>query len=284
VIDPLRLLGPLFLALLAAVGVEQLTRARGLEAPGFRDPARRALGLGVMTAVLWLTVFVGLGQVGLPAADVQSVPIPALFTGHAILVAGLLAWFLLGHAGWVEPEPPLGQVLREQVGLASRAPWREVGLGLGLGLIAWPVVLGALLVLGFSLLALGGGELVPQQPPPLIVWLAGLPVAVKLAVALSAGVVEELFFRGFLQPRVGIAFSTLLFVLAHLTYDQPLLLVGVTLLSLFFAGLVAWRQNIWAAMVAHALFDAGQLLFLIPWALRQGAEAATTVAGALPAG
>jgi membrane protease YdiL (CAAX protease family) len=80
-------------------------------------------------------------------------------------------------------------------------------------------------------------------------------------------VVEEAFFRGFLQPRAGIALSTGLFVLAHAGYEQPLMLVGITLLSLLFAFLVRWRQNIWPAVVAHAVFDAVQLLIVVPTAL-----------------
>jgi hypothetical protein len=62
-------------------------------------------------------------------------------------------------------------------------------------------------------------------------------------VSLSAGFVEEIFFRGFLQPRVGIALSTAFFVLAHVSYGQPLMLVGIALLSLIFGFLVRWRQT-----------------------------------------
>ena len=50
-------------------------------------------------------------------------------------------------------------------------------------------------------------------------------VAVVLIVGL-ASFAEELFFRGFLQPRVGIPFSTALFVLAHLSYEQPFMLLA----------------------------------------------------------
>ena len=78
---------------------------------------------------------------------------------------------------------------------------------------------------------------------------------------------EETFFRGFLQPRVGIALSTALFVLAHASYEQPLMLVGITLLSLVYGFLVKWRQNIWPAITAHVLFDAVQLTVVIPKAL-----------------
>jgi membrane protease YdiL (CAAX protease family) len=81
-------------------------------------------------------------------------------------------------------------------------------------------------------------------------------------------VVEETFFRGFLQPRIGIGLSTCLFAFAHLSYDQPLMLVGITALSLFYGALVRWRRNLWAAIVAHFLFDAIQLLVVIPAILK----------------
>lgn len=98
-------------------------------------------------------------------------------------------------------------------------------------------------------------------------------MGVRLALSLSAGVVEETFFRGFLQPRVGIATSTILFVLAHMSYEQPFMLLGVSFLSILFAMLVRWRQNIWAAMTAHAVFDAIQLLFVIPNAMEMFQQA-----------
>ena len=56
--------------------------------------------------------------------------------------------------------------------------------------------------------------------------------------------------------------------MAHLSYDQPFLLIGVGLLSLLFASLVIWRQSIWAAISAHAVFDTIQLLIVIPAAMR----------------
>jgi membrane protease YdiL (CAAX protease family) len=143
----------------------------------------------------------------------------------------------------------------------------ELGLGLVAGIGAWLLVIGFLLLLGTLLWSLGGEEMLPTEPPAVIPWIAALPVGLRIALSLSAGVVEETFFRGFLQPRVGIMLSTLLFVLAHASYEEPLMLVGVTLLSIIYALLVRWRQNIWPAIVAHALFDALQLLVVIPTAL-----------------
>ena len=89
----------------------------------------------------------------------------------------------------------------------------------------------------------------------------------RVALSLAAGFFEELFFRGLLQPRGGIALSTALFVLAHSSYEQPFMLVGLTFLSLVLAYLVRWRQTIWPAIVAHAAFDLFQLLVIIPTVL-----------------
>jgi membrane protease YdiL (CAAX protease family) len=109
-----------------------------------------------------------------------------------------------------------------------------------------------------------GGERALPQPSAIVPWIAALPILVRVMVSLSAGFVEEIFFRGFLQPRIGIALSTAFFVLAHVSYGQPIMLVGITLLSLIFAALVRWRQTIWPAIAAHALFDGVQLLIIIP--------------------
>jgi membrane protease YdiL (CAAX protease family) len=122
--------------------------------------------------------------------------------------------------------------------------------------------------------ALGGEEILPTEPPELIPWVVGLPILVRAAIGVTAGVVEETFFRGFLQPRVGVLLSSALFVLAHLSYDQPFMLVGIAALSLLFAWLVRWRRSILPAIVAHAVFDLIQLLIVVPQILKRLPEVA----------
>jgi membrane protease YdiL (CAAX protease family) len=176
----------------------------------------------------------------------------------------------------VEAGPPLappvkttlGSQFAAQLGFRAVSPLAEVGFGLVAGFAIWFAVLAALFVIAAVTVALGGEKLLPKQAPAMIPWIAGLPIGIRILLSLSAGVVEETFFRGLLQPRVGIAFSTVCFVLAHAAYGQPFMLIGVTLLSLIYAFLVRWRQNLWPAIAAHALFDAVQLLVVIPAALR----------------
>jgi membrane protease YdiL (CAAX protease family) len=145
---------------------------------------------------------------------------------------------------------------------------RELGLGILVGVASWFAVLLAALVLALVLYAFGAEGVAPKEPPELVVWIAALPFGIRLLACLSAGVVEETFFRGFLQPRIGIALSTVFFVLGHLAYGQPILLFGVTILSLIYGLLVRWRQTIWPAIAAHALFDGVQLLIVIPTTLK----------------
>lgn len=199
--------------------------------------------------------------------DLAGMTTSRLFLLHMLLVVSLGCWYGLGFVGADFRRPIDALRWPTQFGFRAPAIGREIGVGLVVGIGAWLVTLGVLLGVALFLWQVVGEEALPKEPPPVIPWIAALPIWVRLLLSLSAGVVEETFFRGFLQPRVGIAASTVLFVLAHASYEQPLMLVGVALLSLIYAFLVKWRQNIWPAIAAHALFDAVQLVVVIPTAL-----------------
>lgn len=317
----LRIALPLALAFGVALALDLMSDARGVLPPGFRSFWRRGLATLAVTLLLAVGVFAPLGALGAKdaAPDPSAISTPQLFLLHALMVATIGIWFLLGYAGRgarqlpapalpvaVEeppsplpdplappasfdeafeaepaylslppvpaPLPPrisLGRQFAAQLGFlpATTVP-REIGLGLLLGIGAWVTVLLALMAVAGVLWAVGGESAVPKAPPALVPLIAALPVWVRFLVSLSAGVVEESFFRGFLQPRVGILLSTACFTLAHLSYGQPFMLVGIALLSLIYGLLVKWRQNVWPAIAAHALFDGVQLLVIVPAALK----------------
>lgn len=264
-------------AVLGALLLDVVCAARGLLPPGLRIPWRRALADLTVALLLAIAVFAPLGSLGMKTSteDLSNISTPQLFLLHVLMVITMGVWFLLGFAGEearpAPPPPPRVPLRRQflaQFGYLAPSIPREIGLGVLLGIGAWVAVIVALLVVAGVVLALGGEKAIPKSPPALIPLIAGLPVWVRFLVSLSAGVVEESFFRGFLQPRIGILASTGFFVLAHLSYGQPFMLVGISLLSLIYAFLVRWRQNVWPAMAAHALFDGVQLLVVVPAALR----------------
>lgn len=288
----LRVLGTAVLAIGGAVALDLMAQAKGLHPPGFRVLWRRVLADLAVAFILGIGVFAPIGAIGLGLQpDLTNIRAPQLFQLHLLMIATMAVWFLAGYAVRPAPSPvapeaalpdepgllaapappprvPLGRQFLAQFGfLAPNVP-REVGLGLALGLGGWVVVLAILFAVALTVWALGGEDALPQETSAVVPFIAGLPIWLRLLISLSAGVVEESFFRGFLQPRVGIVLSTAFFALAHLSYQQPFMLIGITLLSLIYALIVRWRQSVWAAIAAHTLFDAVQLLIVVPAALR----------------
>lgn len=285
----LRLAGTAVLGLGAAWLLDRRCQLKGLLPPGFKTAWRRGLALAILGVILWIGVFLPLAEIGIEReVDLAKASIPQLFALQALMAVALAAWFLLGYAGVAreagetaagdagsagsESERPLRpswvRQVAAQLGFRAASVWRELGLGVLLGVGAWGAVLLTLVCIVALLWLVGGEGALPKSPPAVVPWIAGLPVGVRLLVSLSAGVVEETFFRGFLQPRLGIVLSTCMFALAHVGYGQPLLVVGVFILALIYALLVRWRQTVWPAIAAHALFDGIQLLVIIPWALK----------------
>lgn len=290
-VSALRLLVALLMAAATALAVDRWTEARGFLPPGFARPWRRAAALAVLAGIFFVGIFLPVALFGVEreVLSPEDMTTPQLFLLQGLLLLSLVLWFLLGFAGTagrrrpeaavepeaaVDPEAPqaprpegLAAAFARQFGLRAPRPAVELGVGLAAGVGGWVAVILLMLAVVAVVWALGGEELLPTEPPELIPWVAGLPLAVRAAIGLTAGVVEELFFRGFLQPRVGIALSSALFVLAHLSYDQPFMLVGIAALSLLFAALVRWRRSILAAIAAHAAFDLIQLLIVVPQVL-----------------
>jgi membrane protease YdiL (CAAX protease family) len=88
-------------------------------------------------------------------------------------------------------------------------------------------------------------------------------------VSISAGVGEELLFRGFLQaaiadwtnPWIALAIASLLFGLAH--FITPMYAVLATLLGAYLGGLWLACDNLLAPIVTHALYDFLALVYLL---------------------
>lgn len=254
--------------------IDRSMATRGLLPPGFAGTSpvavrRRVLAMVLLALFLWLGVFAAAGQIGLPSRveiDFERLSPLNLFLMHGILVATLAAWMVLGY--W-RCGHDADTVIMTQLGLRTRPGQTiptEIGIGLGAGVVLWGGVLTLVMLSALIVGAVGGFENLPNEAPEMVLWMGSLPVFLRLMVSLSAGVVEEVFFRGFLMPRAGFVTSNVLFVLAHINYEQPFMLLGVALLSVGFSYLTIWRGNIWPAIAAHFLFDAIQLLILVPTA------------------
>jgi membrane protease YdiL (CAAX protease family) len=138
----------------------------------------------------------------------------------------------------------------------------RVGLGLFVDLDSWWIDLGIGLVAGGLLIFVWA--LARQSLPAarkleseLTELLGPLNTAEVLALALLSGFAEELFFRGAMQGAWGWLPATLLFALLHAgpgaayrTWTVFAAIAGLTL-----AGLMIWRGNLMAPVVAHVLVN-----------------------------
>lgn len=190
------------------------------------------------------------------ASDLARTPFYALFALHAILVLFMAGWWIA--AG----RPALTDFFNIQRGRSGEA----VMIGLAVGVGGWIFTLIVAVVIAAILAATGLVE--PPQPSPVIGFMASLPVWKKLLLVLSAMTIEEAFFRAWLQKRIGLIASTTLFALAHFTLGQPLLLIGVFVISLVIGFTFYRTKNVLPGVVAHGVFDAVQLFVIIPIAFK----------------
>lgn len=88
--------------------------------------------------------------------------------------------------------------------------------------------------------------------------LRGIDTPEVIALALLSGFAEELFFRGAAQGAWGWPVATLLFALLHVGPGAAFRswTVFAAVAGLLFAGLMLWRGNLLAPVVAHALVNA----------------------------
>jgi membrane protease YdiL (CAAX protease family) len=216
-------------------------------------------------AYIWLGVFlIGLAllvtnsaQHETSATEFAKMPFYSIFFLHAILIVFLLGW-------WAATGFPN---LREFLNIRHERPAEVVAIGISVGVGGWMITLLTAGLIALLLQATGVLEKAPE-PPAMIGFMAGLALWKKALIVLSAMTVEEAFFRSFLQKRIGLIASTALFALAHFTYGNPLLLIGVTVVSIII-GITFYRtKNVIPGVLAHGVFDAIQLFVIVPIAYR----------------
>jgi membrane protease YdiL (CAAX protease family) len=174
--------------------------------------------------------------------------VPLALALYAVMAAAAVAWRLLSDgqspflaAGGV-PVPEGGQLLQHAL----------LGMLAGGGLVAasrlWTLYTRMGRVLAEHLAAILGP-------------LSGAQVVV---LALASGLGEEVFFRGALQPRVGLVIASLLFGLAHLVPRRELLAwAGFAVLAgLLLGALFECTGNLLAPALAHVVVNGVNLRWL----------------------
>ena len=138
----------------------------------------------------------------------------------------------------------------ERLGLVRPAPWH---------------IFAALAVAGLFVAVSQGAEYLQQAVDPALAhrisqatshYYAGITgIAGITVIALAPGIAEESFFRGALQPRLGVVLAALAFAAIHSQYALTIDTLLVFTLGCGL-GIVRRQLNTTAAIVSHATYNA----------------------------
>lgn len=242
--------------------VQARSRALFVE-DGFEEPGRRAVAMGLLAGVLLLTVAIPFAG-GLAGAkpETKELSLVSVFAVHGMLLFFLACYYALSGRRSVV----------EFLHLKTERAGAEIARGALIGVAGWLLtIVTAMVLVGiwYFVAHRARGETAGGSISPTIVWLVSRPLWVRLSIVASAMVVEELFFRSFLQPRVGPVAATLMFTAAHGAYGQPLMLVGILVISTVLSVTFARSRSVLPCIAAHGVFDAIQMFVVIPWYLSQ---------------
>ncbi len=212
-----------------------------------------ALGLAVLAVGLNLSQVPLIGGLGVMAASDAQIPFLDLVLSNVPIVL-----FALVGVGFLIRRSP--RETWRRLGL-ERMTWRQVGLVAGLAVVILALYYG--LDSMWRLLDPDGYEMMTALGE--VLYGGAMGVWQGIAISLMAGVVEELFFRGALQPRFGFWLTAVIFTAAHVQYGFTLAAVEVFLGALAL-GWLRQRENTTSCILLHTLYNVvGLLVFpLLP--------------------
>lgn len=181
---------------------------------------------------------------------VQPITTPAVYAGLGFAVYWALAACLLVLTRFGEGRPLASMGFK-------RLSWRMGALAVGLGVV---------LSLAVPLLTLLASQVLPVVESGGVTDMAShYPAGVILLSILTAGITEEVLFRGYAIERLSQltgnlwlsgAISLLAFVLTHLSGWNLVHILGVVFpLGVIMTGLYLWQRNLGFLIIVHVLVD-----------------------------
>jgi membrane protease YdiL (CAAX protease family) len=198
----------------------------------------------LVVANLLFTVGMGIGNIANMMQQAGPTDLtPSLWTQEI-----MMAVMALVGVGWLARRS-LAEGLQRLAIVKPNLRQALAGACIGAGLAVLIVILEALLGKVGIVTDADVQKLSEQLLGPLVQGPFGI-----ITLGLAAALGEETLFRGALQPRFGLLFTTLLFALLHSTYGLSLATVFVFGIGLVL-GLVRLRANTTTSMIVHAIYN-----------------------------
>ena len=146
----------------------------------------------------------------------------------------------------------------DRLGLRMPTP-RELLIGAGTALLMIGIAIGV----GFFWEIIVGEDTLQQQTQVSAMLSQSITtLGVALIISSTAAIGEEIAFRGALQPIFGVAVTSLFFALVHIQYTLTPASLIIVVVG-FALGILRQRYNTTTAIVAHFLYNYGQMFALI---------------------
>ena len=215
-------------------------------------PVARVRHTIVLLAIMAALAAAGAAYQGAPQTA-HAAPRPSVFALYLPLLVSewLMFWYV-----WARGLRPAGVPLRELIGARWRGP-ADVLRDLALGVLLW----GAWRAIELAWNAASGTDtarsvavLLPRGLAEGVLWSA---------LACTAGFVEEVVYRGYLQrqfaawtqrPALALVLQALVFGLSH-GYQGVAACARIAVFGLLFGLVARWRRSLAPGMMAHALTD-----------------------------
>ncbi len=89
------------------------------------------------------------------------------------------------------------------------------------------------------------------------------PFLVLAAAVTLAPVAEEMFFRGYLQKKIGVVLSSVIFAAVHYAYGSVAEVIAAFLMGLIAGWWVKKHGRLASAVIAHALWNAASIILAL---------------------
>jgi membrane protease YdiL (CAAX protease family) len=164
----------------------------------------------------------------------QKITPAEILLGHGLMLFVAIVWIVSRDVLFAHARVGLGPLAELRQQLSPHFMFMVLGMGLG--------------VVCVLLQAFGTDRLLPL-PEGEEQEFRGLSMFTIVLVTLLSGFCEEVFFRGAMQPVLGIWITSLLFGLGHITSWQRALITGF--FGLLMGAAALYFGNLWVPIMAH---------------------------------
>lgn len=189
----------------------------------------------------------------------RQTPGNQIFSNHSVVMLRfyvpvlILEWFLVLFV-WAGIRRS-GTTLNALIG-GRWDNWKKIAVDLGLALAVWIIMMGIGSLSSFlpPENAKGTNVILPQGRLEYLIWIA---------ISGTAGFVEELVYRGYLQTQfarmglptiLAVIAQSAIFALGHI-YEGRNAVIVITIYALLFGAVAVWRKSLRPGMIGHAWFD-----------------------------